>query len=116
MQHQHLYPPVSLHRFMSAGLLKQGLVNSAAAAHLLITTQTPIQTPIQTRRVFPNCTAKEKGGRAVYVGDALNEARDIMALVLRRPFDRVRGAARAGHRSAGLVRGLAACACSKDAN
>ncbi|KAI8471017.1 MAG: Actin/actin-like protein [Monoraphidium minutum] len=40
------------------------------------------------RMVFPNCTAKPKGERQVYVGDALLEAKDIMALNMRRPFDR----------------------------
>jgi actin-related protein 6 len=44
--------------------------------------------------VFPNCTAKPKGERQVYVGDALLDAKDIMSLNMRRPFDRVR--ARAG--------------------
>lgn len=41
-------------------------------------------------RVFPNCTAKPKGERTVYVGDALLDAKDIMSLTMRRPFDRVR--------------------------
>jgi hypothetical protein len=43
------------------------------------------------RRAFPNCTAKPKGERQVYVGDALLDAKDIMSLNMRRPFDRVRG-------------------------
>jgi len=45
------------------------------------------------RRAFPNCTAKPKGERQVYIGDALLDAKDIMSLNMRRPFDRVRGAA-----------------------
>jgi actin-related protein 6 len=40
--------------------------------------------------VFPNCTAKPKGGRQVYVGDQLLDSRDISQLALRRPIDRVR--------------------------
>ncbi|GBF91703.1 hypothetical protein Rsub_04007 [Raphidocelis subcapitata] len=40
------------------------------------------------RMVFPNCTAKPKGERQVYVGDALLDAKDIMSLNMRRPFDR----------------------------
>ncbi len=40
--------------------------------------------------MFPNCTAKPKGGRQVYVGDQLLDSRDISQLSLRRPIDRVR--------------------------
>uniref|UniRef100_A0A383W4Y3 Uncharacterized protein n=1 Tax=Tetradesmus obliquus TaxID=3088 RepID=A0A383W4Y3_TETOB len=40
------------------------------------------------RLVFPNCTAKPKGERQLYVGDALLEARELGGMVLRRPHDR----------------------------
>lgn len=40
------------------------------------------------RSIFPNCTAKPKGERQTYVGDALLDAKDILQLNLRRPFDR----------------------------
>jgi hypothetical protein len=41
------------------------------------------------RRVFPNCTAKAKGERQVYVGQQLLEARELGGMVVRRPIDRV---------------------------
>jgi hypothetical protein len=41
-------------------------------------------------RVFPNCTAKAKGERQVYVGQQLLEARELGGMVVRRPIDRVR--------------------------
>jgi hypothetical protein len=41
--------------------------------------------------VFPNCTAKAKGERQVYVGQQLLEARELGGMVLRRPIDRVGG-------------------------
>jgi hypothetical protein len=40
-------------------------------------------------RVFPNCTAKAKGERQVYVGQQLLEARELGGMVVRRPIDRV---------------------------
>jgi hypothetical protein len=40
-------------------------------------------------RVFPNCTAKAKGERQLYVGDGLLEVRELGGLVVRRPHDRV---------------------------
>lgn len=40
-------------------------------------------------RVFPNCTAKPKGERAMLVGDMLPDCKEISQLMLRRPFDRV---------------------------
>jgi hypothetical protein len=39
--------------------------------------------------VFPNCTAKPKGERQLYVADALLEARELGGMVVRRPHDRV---------------------------
>jgi len=39
--------------------------------------------------VFPNCTAKAKGERQVYVGQQLLEARELGGMVVRRPIDRV---------------------------
>lgn len=39
-------------------------------------------------RVFPNCTAKPRGERQVYVGDEMLECRDVAALTVRRPADR----------------------------
>jgi hypothetical protein len=40
--------------------------------------------------VFPNCTAKPKGEKAMYVGDMLLDPKsEISQLTLRRPFDRV---------------------------
>jgi hypothetical protein len=44
--------------------------------------------------VFPNCTAKAKGERQVFVGQQLLEARELGGMVVRRPIDRVRDAAR----------------------
>lgn len=41
--------------------------------------------------VFPNCTAKAKGERQVYVGQQLLEARELGGMVVRRPIDRVGG-------------------------
>eukprot|EP00877_Chromochloris_zofingiensis_P007352 jgi/Chrzof1/2870/Cz12g02080.t1 len=38
--------------------------------------------------VFPNCTAKPKGDRQVYVGDMMLNCKDIMSMTVRRPFDR----------------------------
>eukprot|EP00775_Hariotina_reticulata_P008319 gene8319-8504_t len=40
------------------------------------------------RLVFPNCTAKAKGERQLYVGDGLLEVRELGGLVVRRPHDR----------------------------
>mmetsp|Transcript_22793 Transcript_22793/g.57969 ORF Transcript_22793/g.57969 Transcript_22793/m.57969 type:complete len:468 (-) Transcript_22793:233-1636(-) len=40
------------------------------------------------RKVFPNCTAKPKGERQMYVGDMLLDCKEISQLNLRRPFDR----------------------------
>lgn len=40
------------------------------------------------RLVFPNCTAKAKGERQVYVGQQLLEARELGSMVVRRPIDR----------------------------
>ncbi|GMH39782.1 hypothetical protein BSKO_07680 [Bryopsis sp. KO-2023] len=39
-------------------------------------------------KVFPNCTAKIKGERHNLVGDMLLDTKEILSLVLRRPFDR----------------------------
>lgn len=44
---------------------------------------------ILRRSVFPNCTAKAKGERQVYVGQQLLEARELGGMVVRRPIDRV---------------------------
>ncbi|KAL6751380.1 Actin/actin-like protein [Haematococcus lacustris] len=41
------------------------------------------------RKVFPNCTAKPKGEKQMYVGDMLLDPKsEISQLTLRRPFDR----------------------------
>lgn len=47
-------------------------------------------------RVFPNCTAKPKGERQMYVGDMLLDCKEVSQLTLRRPYDRVRGGGSAG--------------------
>lgn len=39
--------------------------------------------------VFPNCTAKAKGERQLYIGQQLLEARELGGMVVRRPIDRV---------------------------
>lgn len=43
------------------------------------------------RSVFPNCTAKAKSERQLYVGQQLLEARELGGMVVRRPMDRVSG-------------------------
>lgn len=45
--------------------------------------------------MFPNCTAKAKGERQLYVGDGLLQARELGGMVIRRPHDRVSHASQA---------------------
>ena len=58
---------------------------ACACYHLLL----PLPVPAPARRVFPNCVAKAKGERQVYVGDMLADCQEVSQLALRRPFDRV---------------------------
>jgi actin-related protein 6 len=44
--------------------------------------------PLCARSVFPNCTARLKGERALLVGDAVLGVKDVASLSLRRPVDR----------------------------
>lgn len=39
-------------------------------------------------RTFPNCTARSKSDRQSLIGDMLLDAKDILSLTLRRPFER----------------------------
>lgn len=39
-------------------------------------------------RVVPNCTAKIKGERQVYIADTVQSCPDLLSVVARRPVDR----------------------------
>jgi hypothetical protein len=67
-------------------------VPTGAAACLTLTVccvPPPFHLHTRACSVFPNCTAKAKGERQVYVGQQLLEARELGGMVLRRPCDRV---------------------------
>jgi hypothetical protein len=59
----------------------------ALAPAACLTRAPPDRTP-PPRSCVPNCVAKPKGEKRLYVGDELDELRDLSALVLRRPVDR----------------------------